>query len=546
MMVLDVCLPRRRRPSDDPRRDGADAPLGAAEPRGADEPASRRCSRSCRAASSPALRSGVGARSSRSTRSTASRSAASRWATRARERSDVVARAAELLPRGRPRYLMGVGTPRGPPRGDRAGRRHVRLRHPDVARVAGHRLHVDGPRPPHARRSPRSSDEPLDARAAAPPAAATRAATCTTCSSARSRSARGCSRIHNLHHYLDAHARGARGDRGGPLRASSRARRSRRSTGTSTTPTRRPPGARARGARARGRPASSSSRPRAGRPPCATASPARSCTRWSAPPRSRRGSTSRSRGSPSGSPTAATRSCSSTWASARPPTRSRRCSAAERRRRTRERLEIVSFERDTGALAFATTDERRRAPRARRAARARRRARAARRRASTRRRACAGGSSRATRSRRCPTRSCSRRRRLLGSVLAPAGRRACGRCARSPPLRARCGPRATVFTYSTATARAQRAPPRRLPRRGRRSDRSEGRDHRRGGGPADLARPLDERWLERLARSSAPFPADARGDALERVRAHAQFNSARADLRPPFVPSVAAPRSGDA
>lgn len=39
----------------------------------------------------------------------------------------------------------------------------------------------------------------------------------------------------------------------------------------------------------------------------------------------------------------------------------------------------------------------------------------------------------------------------------------------------------------------------------------------------DLARPLDRRWLERLRRSSAPFPADAPVDALERVRALPQF-----------------------
>lgn len=38
-----------------------------------------------------------------------------------------------------------------------------------------------------------------------------------------------------------------------------------------------------------------------------------------------------------------------------------------------------------------------------------------------------------------------------------------------------------------------------------------------------LERPLDARWLERIARSSAPFPSDAPADALERIRAHAQF-----------------------
>lgn len=40
---------------------------------------------------------------------------------------------------------------------------------------------------------------------------------------------------------------------------------------------------------------------------------------------------------------------------------------------------------------------------------------------------------------------------------------------------------------------------------------------------ADLKQPLDRRWLERLTRSSAPFPADAPGDALERIRVLTQF-----------------------
>jgi queuine tRNA-ribosyltransferase len=43
--------------------------------------------------------------------------------------------------------------------------------------------------------------------------------------------------------------------------------------------------------------------------------------------------------------------------------------------------------------------------------------------------------------------------------------------------------------------------------------------------PAELEQPLDRRWLERLARSTAPFPPDAPADALERVRALPQFAS---------------------
>jgi queuine tRNA-ribosyltransferase len=41
--------------------------------------------------------------------------------------------------------------------------------------------------------------------------------------------------------------------------------------------------------------------------------------------------------------------------------------------------------------------------------------------------------------------------------------------------------------------------------------------------PDALREPLDRRWFERLARSSAPFPADAPADALERIAALPQF-----------------------
>lgn len=52
-----------------------------------------------------------------------------------------------------------------------------------------------------------------------------------------------------------------------------------------------------------------------------------------------------------------------------------------------------------------------------------------------------------------------------------------------------------------------------------------------------LERPLDARWLERLARSSAPFPADVAGDAAAqldaraRIAAHPQFRAASRDSR---------------
>jgi queuine tRNA-ribosyltransferase len=40
---------------------------------------------------------------------------------------------------------------------------------------------------------------------------------------------------------------------------------------------------------------------------------------------------------------------------------------------------------------------------------------------------------------------------------------------------------------------------------------------------SDVERPLDRRWVERLARSSAAFPKDAPADALARIGALAQF-----------------------
>ena len=112
-MVLDVCLDSTSDAGAAARRDGADAPLGASEPRRAHRPGAGALR------DRPGRRDPGAARASRrrarpSTRSTASRSAASPSATRAREREDVTHFAAELLPADRPRYLMGVGTPAGP------------------------------------------------------------------------------------------------------------------------------------------------------------------------------------------------------------------------------------------------------------------------------------------------------------------------------------------------------------------------------------------------------------------------------------------------
>jgi len=90
-------------------------------------------------------------------------------------------------------------------------------------------------------------------------------------------------------------------------------------------------------------------------------------------------------------------------------------------------------------------------------------------------------------------------------------------------LRRVCRPGASVLTYSGATAvrsalllagfwveTGEEIAP------GKRATRA-------STGPEGLSRPLDARWLERLARSSAPFASDAPSDALARVRAHPQF-----------------------
>ena len=55
-------------------------------------------------------------------------------------------------------------------------------------------------------------------------------------------------------------------------------------------------------------------------------------------------------------------------------------------------------------------------------------------------------------------------------------------------------------------------------------DRDDGADDRSArSNRDDLAQPLDRRWLDRLRRSSAPLPADAPADAIDRIAAMRQF-----------------------
>ena len=96
-------------------------------------------------------------------------------------------------------------------------------------------------------------------------------------------------------------------------------------------------------------------------------------------------------------------------------------------------------------------------------------------------------------------------------------------------LRARCGPGVTVHTYGAATATraalllAGFAVGAGAPSGTARQTTVAALD------PADLvragARPLDRRWLDRLARSSAPLPPDAPPDALARIRAGPLFSA---------------------
>jgi queuine tRNA-ribosyltransferase len=94
--------------------------------------------------------------------------------------------------------------------------------------------------------------------------------------------------------------------------------------------------------------------------------------------------------------------------------------------------------------------------------------------------------------------------------------------------RARCAERATLFTYSTATStRAALLLAGFFVGAG---DPSGPKEETTAAATdlALLARPLDARWLSRVLRSSAPLPPDAPPDALDRIRAHPQFAGARA------------------
>jgi queuine tRNA-ribosyltransferase len=90
-------------------------------------------------------------------------------------------------------------------------------------------------------------------------------------------------------------------------------------------------------------------------------------------------------------------------------------------------------------------------------------------------------------------------------------------------LRGRCAPGCTLFTYSTATS--TRSALLLADFHVGVGDPSGPKEETTAAAlpPAAPARPLDARWLQRLARSSAAWPSDAPPDALDRIRSHPQF-----------------------
>ncbi len=118
------------------------------------------------------------------------------------QREEMTAFAASLLPGGLTALSHGRRHAARPAARHRLRHRHVRLRDPDAPGLAGHRLHLDGARPHHARGAERCST-----------IRSTRACTCSTCRTfTRSylHHLFKCSEplgprllsIHNLHYYL--------------------------------------------------------------------------------------------------------------------------------------------------------------------------------------------------------------------------------------------------------------------------------------------------------------------------------------------------------
>ena len=132
----------------------------------------RRCSASCRAAPTPALRRAQRARDSPALGFDGyrARRARARRGARAARRSSSRA-CTPSCPTGAPRYLMGLGRPEDLVAGDRAGRRPLRLRAADAPRAPRRALHERGrPRASATRASRDDADAARPRAATAPPA----------------------------------------------------------------------------------------------------------------------------------------------------------------------------------------------------------------------------------------------------------------------------------------------------------------------------------------------------------------------------------------
>jgi queuine tRNA-ribosyltransferase len=86
-----------------------------------------------------------------------------------------------------------------------------------------------------------------------------------------------------------------------------------------------------------------------------------------------------------------------------------------------------------------------------------------------------------------------------------------------------CGPRATVHTYSAATSTRSALLLAGFAGGVGGAAGSKGQTTVAAVDAAALERPLGARWLERLARSSAPLPEDAPRDAMEQIQSAGQF-----------------------
>ena len=481
------------------------------------------------------------------------------------ERFDVVGRTAELLPEARPRYLMGVGTP------------------PDILEAIGHGLDMfdcvlpttmawqgtaftSTGRVRLTRSDHRASQAPLDVTCGC--------ATCRTYTRGYLHHLVKCREplgprllsVHNLHHYLELMRDARAAIEAGTYAAFARAKLDAIDRHEHDA-SRRPPGRRA-SASVRGHPCVCGS--------LEAVRPERSAAVGGAESKDEAASAAeRSRGTtPTSAPTAGVRArfeivTTSLGAAAvrdaevgevmhpviGPDVESERLYVAQSRLRERlaapgprlvlldvglgaasnalaalrasetlavpgRGLEIVSFEKDLGALALAASDE------------------------GAARLALDGGSLRAARALLEHGRHESPRvlwRLVSGDLLetlpredvradvlfwdpfSPKANPALWSWAAFSIARGRAGDAATLYTYSTATAtRAALLLAGFFVGQGDPSGPKE-QTTAAATDPALLSRPLDVRWLARLERSSAPFPDDAPPDALDRIRAHPQF-----------------------